>query len=63
MLLESNKKKTEKKDLENNLDEFLGTQPKKQECTDEVCDINDGKEIVERVNKVYKTNDGRQLLM
>jgi hypothetical protein len=62
MLLESKKKKTEKKDLENNLDEFLGTQPKK-ECTGEECIINDGKEIVERVNKVYKTNDGRQLLM
>jgi hypothetical protein len=63
MLLESNKKKTEKKDLENNLDEFLGKETKKQECVGEECIINDGKEIVERVNKVYKTNDGRQLLM
>ena len=34
-----------------------------EECVGEECLINDGKEIVERVNKVYKTNDGRQLLM
>lgn len=62
MLLESKKNKTQKKDLENNLDEFLDTKTKK-ECTGEECIINDGKEIVERVNKVYKTNDGRQLLI
>ena len=50
--------------LDDNLDEFLGTNntPKK-ECKGDECIINDGKEIVERVNKVYKTNDGRQLLV
>lgn len=63
MLLENKKKKIEIEDLENNLDEFLGTQNKKQECVGEECIINDGKEIVERVDKIYKTNDGRQLLM
>ena len=34
-----------------------------KECEGEECLINDGKEIVERVNKVYKTTDGRQLLI
>lgn len=63
MLLENKKKKIEKKDLENNLDEFLNNNTKKEECVGDECIINDGKEIVERVNKVYKTNDGRQLLI
>jgi hypothetical protein len=44
------------------LDTFLGETAEK-ECVGEECLINDGKEIVERVDKVYKTNDGRQLLM
>ena len=50
--------KTNEKDvLKKELTDFL------EECVGEECLINDGKEIVERVNKVYKTNDGRQLLM
>jgi ferritin-like metal-binding protein YciE len=53
MLLESNKKKTQKKQLENNLDDFLGEEAKKQECVGDECIINDGKEIVERVNNNY----------
>ncbi len=52
----------QKKNLENKLDEFLG-ETEDKECVGEECFINDGKEIVERVNKVYKTTDGRQLLM
>lgn len=56
--------KKSKESLENKLDEFLtNTNSKKEECVGDECLINDGKEIVERVNKVYKTNDGRQLLM
>jgi len=43
------------------LDAFMEEEEK--ECVGEECLINDGKEIVERVNKVYKTTDGRQLLM
>ena len=51
-------------ELENNLDDFLGdTKTKEKECVGDECIINDGKEIVERVDKVYKTTDGRQLLM
>tara|TARA_R110000824_G_scaffold93331_13_gene225827 strand:+ start:300 stop:491 length:192 start_codon:yes stop_codon:yes gene_type:complete len=57
-----NNKKDIKKKLDSLLDEFLEENEEK-ECVGEECLINDGKEIVERVNKVYKTNDGRQLLM
>ena len=55
-------KKIKKKSLENKLDQFLEEETEK-ECVGEECFINDGKEIVERVNKIYKTTDGRQLLM
>ena len=57
-------KKIKKKSLENKLDEFLEEETEKEkECVGDECFINDGKEIVERVNKIYKTTDGRQLLM
>ncbi len=55
--------KKNNKELENNIDEFLGNEKTKKECVGDECVINDGKEIVERVNKVYKTNDGRELLI
>ena len=51
----------DKVELSDSLDNFLNE--KEKECVGEECLINDGKEIVERVNKVYKTNDGRELLM
>jgi len=54
-------KNTEKKSLGIVLDEFLEEEEK--ECVGDECLINDGKEIIERVNKVYKTSDGRQLLI
>ena len=34
------------KELENNLDEFLGNEKPKKECVGDECVINDGKEIV-----------------
>jgi hypothetical protein len=53
-----------KENLNNKLDDFLGKPNNDtKECVGDECMINDGKEIVERVDKVYKTNDGRQLLM
>ena len=52
----------EKEKLKNGLDYFLDEIIEK-ECVGEEYLINDGKEIVERIDKVYKTNDGRQLLM
>jgi len=61
--MEIKKDTKEKETLTNKLDNFLNNTDTQKECEGEECMINDGKEIVERVNKVYKTNDGRQLLM
>lgn len=62
--METSKDNKEKETLKTELDNFLSDKnPLKDGCNGEECLINDGKEIVERVNKVYKTNDGRQLLM
>ncbi len=61
--METNKDNKEKETLKNKLNDFLSNQNETEECVGEECLINDGKEIVERVEKVYKTNDGRQLLM
>jgi hypothetical protein len=62
--METKNNNDEKKTLENKLNDFLNVSNNKtEECVGDECLINDGKEIVERVNKVYKTNDGRQLLM
>ena len=54
-------KKNKEEDLETTLNNFLNEKETK-ECEGEECLINDGKEIVERVEKIYKTTDGRQLL-
>ena len=59
---EKNIKNLKTNKLDSSLDEFLEEEEQK-ECVGEECLINDGKEIVERVNKVYKTTDGRQLLI
>lgn len=62
--METNRDTKKNENLEKSLNDFLNdNNTKNQECVGEECLINDGKEIVERVNKVYKTNDGRQLLM
>ena len=62
--METSKDNKEKETLETKLDNFLSNDNTQNgECVGDECLINDGKEIVERVNKVYKTNDGRQLLM
>ena len=62
-IMDKKQHKKEKVDLVNKLDEFLGEEVEEKECVGEECLINDGKEIVERVDKIYKTTDGRQLLM
>ena len=63
-IMDKKKHKKEKVDLVNKLDEFLSEEEvKEKECVGEECLFNDGKEIVERVDKVYKSTDGRQLLM
>jgi hypothetical protein len=62
--MEDNKDKKPTENLGKKLDDFLtNTKTQSKECVGDECLINDGKEIVEIVNKVYKTNDGRQLLI
>ena len=62
--METNKDTRKNDNLEKSLNDFLNdNNTQKEECVGDECLINDGKEIVERVNKIYKTNDGRQLLM
>ena len=62
IIMNDKKPLKEKENLKSKLDDFLEEEVEK-ECVGEECLLNDGKEIVERVNKVYKTTDGRQLLM
>ena len=62
-IMDKKQHRKEKVDLVNKLDEFLSEEVEERECVGEECLINDGKEIVERVDKIYKTTDGRQLLM
>jgi hypothetical protein len=62
--METNRDTKKNDNLEKSLNDFLNdNNTKKEDCVGEECLINDGKEIVERVNKIYKTNDGRQLIM
>jgi hypothetical protein len=62
--METNRDTKKNDNLEKSLNDFLNdNNAKKEDCVGEECLINDGKEIVERVNKIYKTNDGRQLIM
>jgi hypothetical protein len=60
--MDKQEKNKEETNLETTLNNFLNVNETK-ECEGEECLINDGKEIVERVEKIYKTTDGRQLLM
>ena len=59
-----------KKDLKTTVDEFLEEENKELEdkkivqekCQTEECRIKNKDSIIERVNKVFITSDGRQLL-
>ena len=54
------------KDLNQELDNFLGGQPQptQDDCNgDRECMIKTDKSLVERINKKIITDDGRQLLM
>lgn len=58
--------KEQNNEIKNSLEDFLSDNKqniKNQECNDDVCYINDGKEIVERIEKKLVTNDGRRLLI
>lgn len=50
-------------DLKKKLENFIGNSDKKEECQGEECFIKQPQDVIERVEKKYITNDGRQLLI
>jgi hypothetical protein len=65
MYTDKNKKELENKEIKGSLDNFLSDNKTGQniECKEDVCYVNDGKEIVERIEKKLVTSDGRRLLI
>jgi NADH:ubiquinone oxidoreductase subunit E len=63
--MNSNRKNEKNKGIENSLDSFLSDDKNNKNvvCKDDVCYVNDGKEIVERIEKKLVTSDGRRLLI
>lgn len=51
-------------DLKKKLESFIGNpDKKKEECEGEECFIKQPQDVIERVEKKFITNDGRQLLI
>jgi hypothetical protein len=50
-------------DLKKKLSSFLDTSENKEDCQGEECYIKQPQDVIERVEKKYITNDGRQLLI
>lgn len=65
MYRNNEKKNSENIEINGSLDNFLSDDKKQQniECKEDVCYVNDGKEIVERIEKKLVTSDGRRLLI
>lgn len=64
--MDTNKNNKEKNnEIKNSLENFLSDNQtnKNSECKEDVCYVNDGKEIVERIDKKILTGDGRRLLI
>jgi|694.fasta_scaffold00011_141 hypothetical protein len=63
--MDNNKKNVDEKGIVNTLENFLSNDKsdKNVECTGDVCYVNDGKELVERIEKKLVTSDGRRLLI
>lgn len=61
----NNKKNVDDNGITNALENFLSDDKsdKNVECTGDTCYINDGKELVERIEKKLVTSDGRRLLI
>ena len=53
MYTDNNKKQVESSEIKGSLDTFLSDSKNNQniECKEDVCFVNDGKEIVERIEK------------
>lgn len=64
--MNTNKNNKEKNnEIKDSLENFLSDNQtnKNSECKEDVCYVNDGKEIVERIDKKILTGDGRRLLI
>lgn len=64
--MDTNKNNKEKNNqIKDSLENFLSDNQtnKNSECKEDVCYVNDGKEIVERIDKKILTGDGRRLLI
>ena len=57
--MDNKKQDTEKKEQNKKLDKFLGQQ---EDCQGDECLVKGSNELVERIDKKYITDDGRQLL-
>ena len=58
-----NKNLQNPEDLKKKLNDFIGNTNKNEECQGEECFIKQPQDVIERVEKKYITNDGRQLLI
>ena len=61
--MENSIKKEKTEDLKDKLDSFIGNNSKNEKCEGDECFIKQPQDVIERVEKKYITNDGRQLLI
>ena len=61
--MENYKNSENTENLKKKLNNFLENSDKKEECQGEECYIKQPQDVIERVEKKYITNDGRQLLI
>lgn len=62
--MENNKNLQNPEDLKKKLTDFIGnTNKSEQDCQGEECYVKQPQDVIERVEKKYITNDGRQLLI
>lgn len=61
--MENFKNSNNNEDLKKKLENFIGDSDKKEECQGEECYIKQPQDVIERVEKKFITNDGRQLLI
>lgn len=61
--MESIKNSQNPEDLKKKLNDFIGKTDKNEECQGDECFIKQPQDVIERVEKKYITNDGRQLLI
>ena len=61
--MENSQKTDNSNDLKKKLDSFIGDSATKECQEGEECYINQPQDVIERVERKYITNDGRQLLI